>query len=264
MSQRIKNLFLNNKKKLLTFVTGGDPDYLTSLKIIQNLEKNGADIIEIGMPFSDPMADGPIIQASSKRAIEKGIDLLKIFEICKSFRSKNNYTPIILMGYYNIIHHFGVKKFIQECNKNGVDGLIIVDLQPEEDSELYNLVKSTDIDLIRLITPTTSIERLKVILNKASGFLYYITITGITGQSSADIDILKNSISNIKKHTSMPIVAGFGIKSVAQAKEISSFTDGIVVGSAIVKIIEDEKNNSEIILQNISNFVSQLKDSIIK
>ena len=264
INNRIKNIFSNNKKKLITFVTGGDPDFETSKKIIENLALSGADIIEIGMPFSDPMADGPTIQLSSLRAIQKGIDLNNIFNICNFFRKKNNITPLILMGYYNVIYHFGIDNFIKSCEEVGVDGLIIVDLQPEEDSELFDKIQSKNIDLIRLVTPTTNKNRLKTILKKSSGFLYYVTITGITGQHSANIEKLNQSINEVKKLTSLPVVAGFGIKNSKQVKEICSFCDGVVIGSSIIKIIEENLEiNKDSILPKISKFVIDLKRGII-
>ena len=263
MKKRIKNIFNNNDKKLVTFVTGGDPDYETSNSIIENLALSGADIIEIGMPFSDPMADGPTIQASSLRSIKNGTNLNKIFKICQEFRKKNDKTPLILMGYYNVVYNYGVKNFVKSCKNAGIDGLIIVDLQPEEDSELLNLIKDINIDLIRLITPTTNKQRLITILKNASGFLYYVTITGITGQHSANIDKLQKSIQEVKKLTNLPILAGFGIKDADQAKSITKFCDGVVVGSSIIKIIEENlKNNKEIITSKISVFISNLKKGI--
>ena len=260
MNKRIKKVFENEQKKLVTFVTGCDPDFDTSKKIIKTLSSAGSDIIEIGMPFSDPMADGPTIQISSKRAIEKGADLDKIFNICSDFRSYNQETPLILMGYYNVIFHYGVKKFVETCEKNKVDGLIIVDLQPEEDSELINTIKSSDLDLIRLITPTTDPNRLRTILQHSSGFLYYVTITGITGQHSAKIQELEESIKKIKTQTNLPIVAGFGIKNEMHVKEVSKICDGVVVGSAIVKIIEENLNNNDKSIEKIFQFVKKLKE----
>ena len=259
MSKRINHLFKDNKKKLVTFVTGGDPDFKTSNNILETIIKNGADIIEIGMPFSDPMADGPTIQLSSNRAINQGANLNTIFNQCKKIRIKNKNIPIILMGYYNVILHYGIKKFIKNCSSYGIDGLIIVDLQPEEDSELYNLMKLKDIDLIRLITPNTTTSRLKTITSHASGFLYYVTITGITGQKSANMQELKQSVKNIKKYTKLPIVAGFGIKNKLHVKEICKITDGVVVGSSIVKLIEKNLNKKNNILKAISAFVKDLK-----
>ena len=259
MSKRINKVFADNKKKLVTFVTGGDPDQTTSQKILNTIINNGADIIEIGMPFSDPMADGPTIQLSSNRAIQNGTNLNTIFDICLNIRKTNDIIPIILMGYYNVILHYGIKKFTEKCSSIGIDGLIIVDLQPEEDSELFESIKSHNIDLIRLITPTTTKERIKIITSHASGFLYYVTITGITGQKSADIEELKHSIKNVRKQSQLPIVAGFGIKNKKQIKEICQTTDGAVVGSSIVKIIENNLNTKDMAIELIGTFVKKLK-----
>jgi len=259
MSERIKKVFSDKKKKLITFVTGGDPDTETSQKILEKIVNNGSDIIEIGMPFSDPMADGPTIQLSSNRAINNGTDLETIFAICKNVRQSNNEKPIVLMGYYNVIFHFGIKKFVSKCSKIGIDGLIVVDLQPEEDPELLEAIKLHDIDLIRLVTPTTNPKRLKKIIQHASGFLYYVTITGITGQKSADMNELKFSIKEIRKQSKLPIVAGFGIKNKNQVSKICKITDGAVVGSSIVKIIENNLNQPDILLKLVGNFVKELK-----
>ncbi len=264
MNSRISKTFSNNENKLVTFVTAGDPDIITSEKIINTIASSGADIIEIGMPFSDPMADGPTIQLSSNRAIKQNINLDKIFSICNNFRKNNSKIPIILMGYYNIIFSYGIEKFVKECNNNGVDGLIIVDLQPEEDTDLLNAIKKTELDLIRLITPTTDSKRLDKILENSSGFLYYVTITGITGQHSANIDQLKLSIENIRKKTKLPIVSGFGIKDEKQVSEICKICEGAVVGSAIVKIIEENLEDTSKIIQLISEFVKKLKQGTIK
>ena len=262
MSSRITKIFSNNQKKLVTFITGGDPNFDNSKKIIKTLAKSGADIIEIGMPFSDPMADGPTIQLSSSRAIKENINLNHIFSLCEDFRNTNNEVPLVLMGYYNIIFHYGVQKFVDSCLKYGVDGLIIVDLQPEEDSELSIAIQSTELDLIRLITPTTNTKRLSTILEYSSGFLYYVTITGITGQHSANIEELKKSLKIVKKNTKLPIVSGFGIKNVKQVQEICKICDGAVVGSSIVKIIENNLDNSDRAISIIAEFVKSLKEGI--
>ena len=261
-SSRIKNVFLNKEKKLVTFITGGDPNIKISEKILFSLAKNGADIIEIGMPFSDPMADGPTIQLASNRAIKNNINLDDIFLMCKSFRKKNNEIPIILMGYYNIILSYGINNFTKSCEKNGVDGLIIVDLQPDEDEELYDSIKTKKLDLIRLITPTTNSDRLSKILKQASGFLYYVAVAGITGQKSGNINQIKKSIKSVKIKTNLPIVIGFGIKNVNQAREICQTAEGVVIGSAIIKIIEKNLNNSKEAIIKISNFIKKLKKGI--
>ncbi len=259
MSSRIKKIFEDNSKKLVTFVAGGDPDNITSKEILDKIIEKGADIIEIGMPFSDPMADGPTIQLASKRAIDNGTNLETIFEICNHIRKKNISIPIVLMGYYNVILHYGIKNFVDKINSVGVDGLIIVDLQPEEDHELYDCLKSKNIDLIRLITPNTTSKRLSKITNKASGFLYYVTITGITGQKSADIQELKKIIPNIRKYSKLPIIAGFGIKDKKDVSKICTTADGAVIGSSIVKIIENNLDNKENMINEISSFIEELK-----
>ena len=262
MSERIKKIFETKEKKLVTFTTGGDPDLNTSLEILKTIINNGIDIIEIGMPFSDPMADGPTIQESSVRSLANGTKINNIFEIVKNIRKFNNEIPIILMGYYNSIFNLGINNFTVKCAETGVDGLIIVDLQPEEDSELFTKSKEKGIDLIRLITPTTDQKRLITILSNASGFLYYVTVTGITGQNSANIKELKNSINTIKSSTKLPIVAGFGIKNKNDVEQISAFTDGVVVGSSIVNIIKDNLNNKNKMINEIKVFTKDLKEGI--
>ena len=260
MSERIKKTFTDNKKKLVTFITGGDPDINLSNKIIKTIANSGADLIEIGMPFSDPMADGPIIQLSSNRAINKGVNLDDIFSICKKFRNLNNNIPLILMGYYNVVLNYGIKNFVKSCKINGVDGLIIVDLQPEEDEELLLETNSNNISLIRLITPTTNSERLKTILKNSSGFLYYVTITGITGQQSVNLNNLKNSIKEVRKYTNLPIVSGFGIKNKKHVNDVCQICDGAVIGSSLIEIIQKNLNDDNKILNNISIFVKELKE----
>jgi tryptophan synthase alpha chain len=259
MSDRIKKTFENKSKKLVTFTTGGDPDLETSFEILKTIINNNIDIIEIGMPFSDPMADGPTIQESSTRSIKNGTTIQDIFELVKKIRTLNNEIPVILMGYYNSIFNMGIEEFTSKCVQVGVDGLIIVDLQPEEDADLYVKTKENNIDLIRLITPTTNKERLKTILYNASGFLYYVTVTGITGQNSANLKELKASINLIRSESNLPIVAGFGIKSRKDVENISALTDGVVVGSSIVNIITDNISDKKNMLEKIDLFTQDLK-----
>ena len=259
MSDRLKKTFENKNKKLVTFTTGGDPDLETSFEILKTIINNNIDIVEIGMPFSDPMADGPTIQESSTRSIENGTTIQDIFELVKKIRTLNNEIPVILMGYYNSIFNMGIEEFTSKCVQVGVDGLIIVDLQPEEDADLYVKTKENNIDLIRLITPTTNKERLKTILNNASGFLYYVTVTGITGQNSANLKELETSINLIRSESNLPIVAGFGIKSRKDVENISAFTDGVVVGSSIVNIIKDNISDKKNMLEKIDLFTQDLK-----
>ena len=262
MSNRIKKVFEKKGKKLVTFTTGGDPDLDTSLKILKTIIANDIDIIEIGMPFSDPMADGPTIQESSVRSILNGTKIDDLFEIVKKVRKINDEIPIIFMGYYNSIFNLGIENFTSKCADVGVDGLIIVDLQPEEDSELYHKTKEKKIDLIRLLTPTTDENRLNTILKNASGFLYYVTITGITGQHSANLENLKKSINLIRSYTELPIVAGFGIKDRKDVEEISNFADGVVVGSSIINIIKKNLNDKSKIINEIDLFTKDLKKGI--
>ncbi len=244
---RIKKTFdlikKSNRKALGIFVTAGDPDFETSLKLITSFPDNGVDFIEIGMPFSDPMADGPSIQLSSQRALKSGMSLEKCLSLIKIFRTKNNHTPIILMGYYNPIYKFGKEKFIKNCVDLGVDALIIVDLPPEEDNEFYFEAEKNRLSMIRLVTPTTDKKRLKKILFNATGFVYYVSITGITGTQAPNIKSVENNIKMIKQTTNLPIVIGFGIRSPAQAAQMSSTCDGIVIGSAIVDLIKKSIDN---------------------
>ena len=262
MSKRIKKVFEKKNKKLVTFTTAGDPDLDTSFEIINTIINNGADIIEIGMPFSDPMADGPTIQESSVRSIKNGTKITDVFEIVKRVRSFNNEIPVILMGYYNSIYNLGINNFTKKCTETGVDGLIIVDLQPEEDSELLIKLKKENIDLIRLITPTTDNNRLKTILSNSSGFLYYVTITGTTGQKSANLEELEKSINKIRSASNLPIVAGFGIKSKKDVEDISVYTDGVVVGSSIVNIIKNNIQNKDKMMNEINLFTQDLKKGV--
>ncbi len=259
MTDILSQVFKNKSKKLITFVTGGDPDIKTSNQIISRLIDSKVDIIEIGMPFSDPMADGPTIQLSSSRALENDTNLDDIFKLVLNAKSLNSKLPIILMGYYNVILHYGIKEFVKNCKNYGVDGLIIVDLQPEEDEDLIIELKKNNINLIRLITPTTDENRLKLILNNASGFLYYVSVMGTTGQKSADINELEKSIRFIKKHTNLPVIPGFGIKNAEDVNNICKIADGAVVGSSIIKIIEENLKDKEVMLNKIDNFTKKLK-----
>jgi len=267
---RISKLFdilkTKNKSALGIFITAGDPNIEVSQKILDGLPSNGADFIELGMPFSDPMADGPAIQASSLRALKNGMDLSKTLLMVKKFREKDVNTPIILMGYFNPIFRFGVKKFVLESQNSGVDGFIIVDLPPEEDKEFYEPLQESKMDLIRLITPTTDSKRLSLILEKSSGFIYYVSITGITGTKQATNTDIKEAIEKINKLTNLPIAVGFGVKSKDQVTQISRISNAVVVGSHIVKIIENEHSKNHInydkVLENIKTEVVKLSSGL--
>ncbi len=240
---RIRNKFKNLKQKKQkafgVFLTAGYPSLNYSKEIFKKILEAEVDFIEIGLPFSDPMADGPLIQHSSQIAIKQNISVQECFKIVKEIRKINNDLPIILMGYYNPIHYYGKLKFIKNAISSGVDGLIIVDLPMEEDEEFYNLSIKNNLPLIRLVTPTTNEKRLKKILNNAFGFVYYVSVTGITGTKSASVRDVKNKIKIINKITDLPVIAGFGIKNPVDAKKMSSISDGIVIGSSLVKKISD-------------------------
>ena len=260
------NLKKNNKKALGIFLTAGDPDLETSLDILVNLPKNGADFIEIGMPFSDPMADGPVIQESSERALKSGMNLEKCLSLVKTFREINNEVPIILMGYYNPIYKYGREVFVKKALEYGVDGLIIVDLPSEEDEELYNYSEKHSLSLIRLITPTTNKKRLAHILNDATGFVYYVSITGITGTQAANPNDVLLKLNNIKQYTKLPVVIGFGIRTPEQALKMASISNGIVVGSAVVEKIKyslDDKNKAtKSTLSSCLKFISEISNKL--
>ncbi|HEY1720095.1 MAG TPA: tryptophan synthase subunit alpha [Magnetospirillaceae bacterium] len=224
---------------LVSFVTAGDPDTATGQAILDGLPGAGADIIELGMPFTDPMADGPAIQASSLRALKAGMTLAGTLEMVRKFRTKDAHTPIVLMGYYNPIYIMGPEKFCVAAREAGVDGLIIVDLPPEEAQELVKPARANDIDFIVLTTPTTDDARLPAVLGNASGFVYYVSIAGITGTASASNVAIADSVARLRRHTKLPIAVGFGIRTPAMAAEVGAIADASVVGSAIVSQIVD-------------------------
>jgi tryptophan synthase alpha chain len=238
VTTRIERRFADLKKEdraaLVTFTMAGDPDYATSLALAKALPAAGADLIELGMPFTDPMADGPAIQASSLRALKAGMTLEKTLTLVRDFRADDSETPIILMGYYNPIYVYGVDRFLKDAKSAGIDGLIVVDLPPEEDEELCLPALKAGLNFIRLATPTTDDERLPAVLKNTSGFVYYVSITGITGAAAPDAGKVSTAVTRIKRHTNLPIAVGFGVRSAPQAKAIAAAADGVVVGSALV------------------------------
>jgi tryptophan synthase alpha chain len=238
MTTRIETRFAALKKEgraaLVTFLMAGDPDPATALAIIKSLPKAGADVIEIGMPFTDPMADGPAIQAAGVRALAAGQDMKKTLQVVRDFRAGDNATPIVLMGYYNPIYIYGVDKFLTDAKTAGVDGLIVVDLPPEEDEELCIPALKAGLNFIRLATPTTDDKRLPAVLNNTSGFVYYVSITGITGSAAPDAAKVGSAVARIKRHTALPVAVGFGVRDAASARAIAEGADGVVVGSALV------------------------------
>ncbi|WP_340116564.1 tryptophan synthase subunit alpha [Pelagibius sp. 7325] len=240
IEKRFAKLKAEGRGALVTFVTAGDPDYDTSLEIVKGLPGAGADLIELGMPFSDPMAEGPPVQASSLRALKGGMTLAKTLAMVRAFRKDDGDTPIILMGYYNPIYSYGVERFVTDAKVAGVDGLIVVDLPPEEDSELCLPALKAGIHWIRLATPTTDDKRLPTVLNNTSGFVYYVSIMGITGTASVPTEHVREAITRLRRHTELPIAVGFGIRTPEQAAAISGVADGAVVGSAIVDAVKAE------------------------
>ncbi|MEH7828367.1 tryptophan synthase subunit alpha [Gemmobacter denitrificans] len=225
------------KKAFVAYIMGGDPDVATSLAVMQGLPGAGVDIIELGMPFTDPMADGPTIQLAGQRALDGGMTMDKVLDMVRAFRKGDTKTPIVLMGYYNPIYARGVDRFLAEAVEAGIDGLIVVDLPPEEDSELCIPAQAAGINFIRLATPTTDDKRLPKVLQNTSGFVYYVSITGITGAAAAQAADVAPEVARIKAATDLPVIVGFGITTAENARDIAGIADGCVVGSAIVKEI---------------------------
>jgi len=234
MAARFDALRAAGRAGFIPFITAGDPDYETSLAILKALPGAGADVIELGVPFTDPMADGPAIQEASLRALKAGASLRKTLDLVRNFRTEDSETPIVLMGYYNPVHAYGVESFLRDALEAGVDGLIVVDLPPEEDGELCLPAKAAGIDFIRLATPTTDAQRLPAVLANTSGFLYYVSITGVTGTASADPAALERSVARLRAATALPIAVGFGVKTPEDAAATARHADAVVVGSAIV------------------------------
>jgi tryptophan synthase alpha chain len=231
---RFADLAKEGRSAFVTYVMAGDPDPATSLDIVKALPRAGADIIELGIPFTDPMADGPSIQAAGLRALKGGMTLAKTLELVRSFRKDDNATPLVLMGYYNPIYIYGVDKFLADAKIAGVDGLIIVDLPPEEDEELCIPALKAGLNFIRLATPTTDDKRLPAVLANTSGFVYYVSITGITGAAAADSKVVGDAVARIKRHTKLPVCVGFGIRTPESARAIAQNANGAVVGTALV------------------------------
>jgi len=266
LEKRFAQLKSQGRAAFVTFITAGDPDFDTTLGLLNGLPAAGADVIELGMPFTDPMADGPSIQASSQRALRNGASMKKTLELVRRFRESDNETPIVLMGYYNPIYHMGVETFLGRAIEAGVDGLIVVDLPPEEDDELCEPAMKAGLNFIRLATPTTDDKRLPAVLANTSGFVYYVSITGITGSASPQARNVEAAVKRIKGHTDLPVAVGFGIKTPEQAAEIARAADGAVVGSAIVDAIAREigadGRAAPGAVERVLEFVGQLADGV--
>jgi tryptophan synthase alpha chain len=270
MSTRIEKRFAALKKDgraaLVTFTMAGDPDYDTSLAIAKALPKAGADIIELGMPFTDPMADGPAIQAAGLRALKSGQRMTKTLAMVSEFRKGDDETPIVLMGYYNPIFIYGNERFLTDAKAAGVDGLIVVDLPPEEDEELCLPAIKAGLNFIRLATPTTDDKRLPAVLTHTSGFVYYVSITGITGAAAPDTAKVTAAVARIKRHTELPVAVGFGVRTAEQACVIAGRADGVVVGSALVDALRQNLDASgkagPHTVKAVTSLVSSLADGI--
>jgi len=258
---KFESLRAKNEKALIVYLTAGDPSLDATKKLILGLENAGVDILEIGVPFSDPTADGPVIQAASQRALKTGTTLEGVLKMVAEIRQTSQ-IPILLFGYFNPIFAFGVKKFAKTAKQAGVDGVLVVDLPPEEAPELRIHTDAAGLDFISLVAPTTGRDRLKNILKSATGFLYYISITGVTGTAAPKIDDIAREVGKIRKLTKMPIAVGFGISNAEQAEEIGAIADGIVIGSAVVKLI-DENRNSDDLTKIVCKYIKNIKKSLV-
>jgi tryptophan synthase alpha chain len=270
MTTRIAARFAALKKEgraaLVTFTMAGDPDYDSALSILKALPQAGADVIELGMPFTDPMADGPAIQAAGLRALKNGQDMKKTLALVREFRRGDDATPIVLMGYYNPIYVYGGDRFLADAKAAGVDGLIIVDLPPEEDGELCLPALKAGLNFIRLATPTTDDKRLPTVLTNTSGFVYYVSITGITGSAAPDPSRVTDAVVRIKRHTKLPVCVGFGVRTAEQARAIAEGCDGVVVGSALVdavrKSLDADGNATATTAASVADLVRALSQGV--
>lgn len=270
MSTRIETRFracaAEGRAALVTFVTAGDPDHDTSLALLKALPAAGADIIELGVPFTDPMADGPAIQAAGLRALAAGQTLAKTLAMVKTFRESDNTTPLVLMGYYNPVYVYGVERFLADAKAAGVDGLVVVDLPPEEDGELCLPALAAGLDFIRLATPTTDDQRLPAVLKHTAGFVYYVSITGITGAAQADPDAVGRAVARIKRHTTLPVAVGFGVKTPESAAAIAANADGVVVGSALIDALratlDAEDRATPATITAVTDLVGRLAEAV--
>lgn len=260
ISEKFTVLREKKEKALIVYLTAGDPSLAITKELIFALEKAGADILEIGVPFSDPTADGPVIQAAAQRALKNGATLAGILEMVDEVR-QGSAIPIVLFGYFNPIFAYGSEKFAKDAKKAGVDGVLVVDLPPEEAQELREYSDPADIDFISLIAPTTDASRARRIAERAAGFLYYVSITGITGTAAPKIAEIKTAVDRIRKITKLPIAVGFGITKPEQARDIGQIADGIVVGSAVVRLIDENKDNKDLV-KIVARFVSEIKQAM--
>ncbi|GAB4070388.1 tryptophan synthase subunit alpha [Ancylobacter sonchi] len=266
LTQRFEACAREGRAALVTFVTAGDPDHDTSLALLKALPAAGSDVIEFGVPFTDPMADGPAIQAAGLRALKNGQTLVKTLAMVRAFRETDTTTPVVLMGYYNPVYIYGVERFLVDAKAAGVDGLVVVDLPPEEDNELCLPALAAGLAFIRLATPTTDDKRLPTVLKNTAGFVYYVSIAGITGAGSADAGAVAQAVTRIKAHTPLPVAVGFGVKTPAQAAAIAANADGVVVGSALIDALrgtlDAEEKATPATIPAVTRLVSALAEAV--
>lgn len=261
LQTRFAELKQQNRAALVTFITAGDPGYSTSLDILKGLPEAGADVIELGMPFTDPMADGPAIQLANIRALGNGQNLAKTLKMVREFRAGNDTTPLVLMGYFNPIHYYGVDKFIADAKEAGVDGLIVVDLPPEHNEDLCHPAQAAGIDFIRLTTPTTDDTRLPTVLEGSSGFVYYVSVAGVTGAGAATLEHVEEAVARLRRHTDLPVSIGFGIRTAEHAANIARLADGVVVGSALIDKIAEATSSADAV-QGVLGLCRQLAEGV--
>ncbi|OHC35277.1 MAG: tryptophan synthase subunit alpha [Pseudomonadales bacterium RIFCSPLOWO2_12_59_9] len=261
LQTRFAELKQQNRAALVTFVTAGDPGYDASLAILKGLPAAGADVIELGMPFTDPMADGPAIQLANIRALAGKQNLAKTLQMVREFREGNQDCPLVLMGYFNPIHHYGVPRFIADAKAAGVDGLIVVDLPPEHNADLCDPAQAAGLDFIRLTTPTTDDARLPKVLNGSSGFVYYVSVAGVTGAGAATLEHVQEAVTRLRRHTELPISIGFGIRTPEHAATIARLADGVVVGSALVDQIANAQNDQQAV-DGVLSLCQQLAEGV--
>ena len=261
LQSRFAELKQQNRAALVTFVTAGDPDYASSLEILKGLPAAGADVIELGMPFTDPMADGPAIQLANIRALAAKQNLPKTLQMVREFRTTDSRTPLVLMGYYNPIFAYGVERFIADAKEAGVDGLIIVDLPPEHNDELCEPAQAAGLDFIRLTTPTTDDQRLPTVLNGSSGFVYYVSVAGVTGAGAATMEHVEQAVARLRRHTDLPLCIGFGIRTPEHAADVARRADGVVVGSALVDQVAKAESPAQAI-DGVLSLCAQLAEGV--
>jgi len=262
LASRFSALKAANKKALIPYVTAGDPNPGVTVPLMHAMVEAGADVIELGIPFSDPMADGPVIQLACERALEHNVSLSNVIDMVKEFREQDQETPVVLMGYLNPVEVMGYEIFAERANKAGIDGVLTVDMPPEEAQDVLKIFKAHSLDAVFLVSPESTVERFKLIAENSSGFIYYVSLKGVTGVKSIDTEAVAEKLAELRKETDLPIGVGFGIKDAKSASSIAKIADGVVVGSAVVKLVEANKDNQDKIISEIKGFLSELRTAI--